>query len=72
MANENQILLYETADGETRLEVLYQDESVWLSQRDMAELLQVTTQNIVLHINNIYETAEHGFDDLETRYDDFA
>ncbi len=39
---ENQILLYETADGETRLEVLYEDESVWLSQRDMAELLHVT------------------------------
>ncbi len=58
MATENQILLYETADGETRLEVLYQDESVWLSQRDMAELFQVTTQNITLHIGNIYETGE--------------
>ncbi len=58
MANENQILLYETADGETRLEVLYQDESVWLSQRDMAELFQVTVQNIGLHISNIYETGE--------------
>lgn len=58
MATDNQILLYETADGETRLEVLYQDESVWLSQRDMAELLQVTPQNIGLHISNIYETGE--------------
>ncbi len=58
MANENQILLYETADGETRLEVLYEDESVWLSQRDMAELFQVTTQNITLHIGKIYETGE--------------
>ena len=58
MAKENQILLYETADGETRLEVLFQDESVWLSQRDMAELFQVTAQNITLHIGNIYETGE--------------
>ena len=58
MATDNQILLYETADGETRLEVLYQDESVWLSQRDLAELLQVTPQNIGLHISNIYETGE--------------
>jgi hypothetical protein len=58
MATENQILLYETSDGETRLEVLYQDESVWLSQRDMAELFQVTSQNITLHIGNIYETGE--------------
>ena len=58
MAAENQILLYETADGETRLEVLYQDESVWLSRRAMAELFQVTVQNIGLHISNIYETGE--------------
>ena len=58
MASENPILLYETADGETRLEALYQDESVWLSQRDMAALFQVTTQNIGLHISNIYETSE--------------
>lgn len=58
MANENQILLYETADGETRLEVLYQDESVWLSQRDMAELLNVTARNISGHIKNIYAEGE--------------
>ena len=58
MSKENQLLLYETPDGETRLEVLYQDESVWLSQRDMAELFQVTTQNITQHIGNIYQTGE--------------
>ena len=58
MAHDNQVLLYETADGETRLEVQYRDESVWLSQRDMAELFQVTTQNVGLHISNIYETGE--------------
>ena len=46
LAGDNHILLYQTADGETRLEVLYRDESLWLSQRDMAELLQVTTRNI--------------------------
>ncbi|MCE2473442.1 MAG: virulence RhuM family protein [Anaerolineae bacterium] len=62
MTRENQILLYETADGETRLEVLYEDESVWLSQRDMAELFQVTVQNITLHIGNIYETGELPLD----------
>ena len=58
MANDNQILLYETAGGETRLEVLYQDEDVWLSQRDMAELLHVTPQNITLHIGRVYESGE--------------
>lgn len=58
MANENQILLYETADGETRLEVLYQDESVWLSQRDMSALFQKDVSSINRHINNIYAERE--------------
>ncbi len=58
MANENQILLYETSDGETRLEVLYQDESVWLSQRDMAALFQKDVSSINRHINNIYAERE--------------
>ena len=55
---DNQILLYETEDGETRVEVLHHDETLWLSQRDMAELFQVTSQNIGIHIKNIYETGE--------------
>ena len=57
--NDNQILLYETEDGETRVEVLHQDETLWLSQRDMAELFKVTPQNIGIHIKNIYETQEN-------------
>jgi len=58
MAAENQILLYQTEDGETRLEVLHQDETVWLSQRDMAQLFQVTVPTVNEHIRNIYETGE--------------
>lgn len=58
MATENQILLYETADGETRLEVQYQDESVWLSQRDMAMLFQKAVPTIIEHIQNVYSEQE--------------
>jgi len=58
MAKGNQILLYETADGETRLEVLYEDESVWLSQRAMATLFQKDVSSINRHINNIYSERE--------------
>lgn len=58
MAAENQILLYQTEDGETRLEVLHQDETVWLSQRDMAQLFQVTVPTVNEHIRNIYATGE--------------
>ena len=56
--NENQILLYQTEGDETRVEVLHQGETMWLSQRGMAELFQVTPQNIGVHIKNIYETGE--------------
>ena len=55
---DNQILLYQTEDGEARVEVLYQGETLWLSRRDMAELFEVTPQNIGVHIKNIYETGE--------------
>lgn len=64
MANENQILLYETENGETRLEVLYQDESVWLSQRDMAELFRRAVHTINEHIQNIY--TENELDEYST------
>ena len=58
MAGDNHILLYQTADGETRLEVLYQDESLWLSQRDMAALFQKDVSSINRHIKNVYEERE--------------
>ena len=58
MAKRNEILLYETADGETRLEVLVQDESVWLSQRDMALLFQKAVAAINEHIRNVYREGE--------------
>ena len=55
---ENQILLYQTEDGETRLEVLHQDETVWLSQRDMANLFHKDVRTINEHIQNIYSEKE--------------
>lgn len=58
MAVDKHILLYQTADGETRLEVLYQDESLWLSQRDMAALFQKDVSSINRHIKNVYEERE--------------
>jgi hypothetical protein len=51
-------LLYQTEDGQTRIEVRLQDESVWMTQAMMAELFQTTTQNITLHIKAIYRDGE--------------
>ena len=57
MAN-NQILLYRSEDGEIRLEVLHQDETLWLSQRDMATLFDKDVRTISEHIQNIYHEGE--------------
>lgn len=56
--NDNQILLYETNDGETRVEVLYEGETVWLTQKDMSILFHKTVPTINSHIKNIYEERE--------------
>jgi hypothetical protein len=56
--NESQILLYQTEDGTQRIEVHLQDETVWLSQKLMAELFQTTPQNINMHLKNIFSEGE--------------
>ncbi len=55
---DSQILIYQTENGETKLEVRLADETVWLTQRGMAELFQTTVPNINLHIKNIYTEGE--------------
>jgi len=53
-----EILLYQTEDGRTRLEVQFQGETVWLSQAQMSDLFKTTKQNVSLHIQNIYDENE--------------
>ena len=54
----SQILIYQTEKGQTKLEVRLEEETVWLTQKNMAELYQTTKQNISLHVKNIYEEGE--------------
>ena len=54
----SEILLYQTEDGQTKIDVRLEEESVWLSQVQMAELFQTTKQNISLHIKNVFEEGE--------------
>ena len=56
--NKSQLVIYQTETGETKIDVRFKDETVWLSQQLMAELFQTTKQNISLHIANIYEDKE--------------
>jgi len=54
----SQLLIYQTEDGNTRLEVRLEDETVWLPQKLMADLFQTSKQNISLHLINIFEEQE--------------
>jgi hypothetical protein len=53
-----EILLYQAEDGRTRIECRFQDETLWLTQAQMAELFQTTPQNITTHLKAIYADDE--------------
>jgi hypothetical protein len=56
--DKGQILLYQTPDGESRIEVTLQGETVWLSLDQMAELFQRNKSTISRHIKNVFEEGE--------------
>jgi hypothetical protein len=59
MASDNsEIIIYQTEDGRTKIDVRMEDETVWLTQVQMAELFQTTKQNVSLHINNAFKEGE--------------
>jgi hypothetical protein len=56
--SQSEILIYQTEDGHTRIQVRLDSETVWLTQADMAQLFQTTPQNITLHLKNIFQEGE--------------
>ena len=52
------LILYTSADGQTRINLRVDGDSIWLSQLEIAELFQTTKQNISLHAKNIFEDGE--------------
>ena len=58
MENTGEIVIYRTEDKETQIEVKFEQETVWLTQVQMAALLKQTRQNISLHLNNLYKEKE--------------
>jgi hypothetical protein len=54
----SEIVLYQAADGKTRLEVQFQGETAWLSQAQMAELFQTTIPNVSMHLRNVFAEGE--------------
>jgi hypothetical protein len=60
--DKGNIILYTTPDGEAKIEVTLQDETVWLTLDQMAELFQRNKSTISRHIKNIFETGELNAD----------
>ena len=56
--DQGEIVIYQTDDGETKIDVRFVDETVWLTQQQMADLFQSSRTNIVEHIKHIYEEEE--------------
>lgn len=59
-----EMLIYQTDDGQTNIEVKIEDDTVWLTQQQMSELFQTSRTNVVEHIKHIYEEGE--LDEIST------
>ena len=55
---ENQIVIYQTEDGQTQIDVRLENETVWLTQAQMAELFQKDRTVITRHINIVFKEGE--------------
>lgn len=58
MENHGEILIFQSDDGLTNIEVKFENETVWLSQQQMADLFQTSRTNVVEHIKHIYDEEE--------------
>ena len=61
---QGEIVIYQNDDGRTKIDVRFVDETVWLTQQQMAELYQTSRSNIVEHIGHIF--AEGELDEIST------
>lgn len=68
MPDKTQFLLYTSDDGKIKIETRMQNQTVWLTQAQMAELFQTTQQNVSLHIQNIFESAELNPESTHKKY----
>jgi len=58
MTNNSEIILYTTPDGTVKTDTIFQDETIWLTQKKMAELFDVKRPAITKHLKNIFESGE--------------
>ena len=58
MEESSNFIIYQNPNGEVKVDVFVEDETVWLTQKSLAELFDTSTQNITTHLKNIFEGAE--------------
>ena len=58
MAKESEIIFYRTDDGNIKIEVFFQDETFWMTQKKISELFGVQRPAITKHLKNIFESGE--------------
>lgn len=56
--NINDLLIYRNKDGNVIVDAIYKEETLWLSQKSMAKVFGCSTDNISLHLKNIFESNE--------------
>jgi len=56
--NQDSFILYTTPEGKVKLNVLMENETIWLTQKSMGLLFNTTPQNITTHLKNIFESGE--------------
>jgi len=57
-SSQSQFIIYQTEDQQTKLDVRFEGETVWLTQKLMAELFSTSPENILMHLKNIYKDGE--------------
>ena len=68
VANRGEILLYSDENGKEFVNVIFKDETFWLTQKAMAELFDCTTDNISLHLKNIFTDGELDKDSVTEKF----
>lgn len=58
MTVNNNIVIYQSEDGKVHLDVVYNEETMWLTQQQLCELYQTSKSNVSEHINHIFEDGE--------------
>ncbi len=66
--NENKVIIYTASDGQTKIDVKLEDDTLWLTQAQMCELYQTSKSNISEHIKHIFEEGELQEDSVVRKF----